>query len=182
MLFSGGDAVSIHTLAFAAFGLLDGLSKAAGGSDTLKRLEEDSKLRRGQEFWNDLKKLSNFLKHADRDPWASTTGIPEEFNEVTLLIDCFLLRELDELISAETQALWLWHHAIYFINIDDVPPAYWDWIDNYHPKLHSKTRAEKLEIGHELLEMIEKSDHGTFKMEPGQLLLPWRLVIRPSVS
>jgi len=180
LLFSGGDSLAIHTLAFASYGLLSDLAKVAECSEIYVRLSEDSKLREGKEFWNDLKKLSNYLKHADKDPEAYIRGIPVEINEATLLICCFFLRELDQLSSPETQALWLWHHALYFINIDDAPKEYWEWIDDNHQSLHSETRREKIEIGEGLLNRLLKEKTSIHKMEPDQVFMPWRLIIRPT--
>lgn len=183
LLFAREDALAVHTLAFAAFGLLSDLSKAKGKTETLKRLEEDAKLRVGKEFWEDFKRLANFLKHADKDKKQIIHGIPEEFNEAALLLDCFLIRELSSLSSPETQTLWLWHHALYFININDAPRAYWDWFSENHPKLvDAKSREEQLSIGELLLKMMKETAPKENRMEPDNVLLPWRLVIRPSIG
>lgn len=180
MLFCKDDPLAVHTLAFASYGLFSDLAKVSGQSETYIRLKEDSKLSEGGEFWADLKKLANFLKHADRDPEAHISGIPEEFNEATLLICCFFLRELDQLMSPESKALWLWHHALYFINIDDAPSEYWEWIGENHKKLHAEIRSEKLDIGADLLKKLKATRAGEYRMEPDQVLLPWRLIIRPT--
>lgn len=182
LLFAKEDALAVHTIAFAAYGLLSDLSKAAGRTKTLRLLEEDASLREGKQFWEDLKQLANFLKHADRDPDSVIEGIPEECNEAILFVGCFLLRELDQLSSPETQAMWLWHHAIYFININDAPPIYWTWIDDIHPQLHADTRGEKIEIGAKLLRMLRDDNGKVFRMEPEEVFLPWRLVIRPTIG
>lgn len=180
LLFSKEDALAVHTVAFAAYGLLADLSKGAGRTDTLKRLEDDAELREGKEFWVDLKRLANFLKHADRDASEAIQGIPEEMNEAVLLVGCFLLREISDLSSPESQALWLWHHALYFINMDDAPDAYWGWIDEIHPELHADTREQRIDIGALLLQKLRHTPPGRHLMEPDQTLLPWRLVIRPT--
>jgi hypothetical protein len=182
MLFAKEDALAVHTLAFAAYGLLADLSKGVGPTDTLRRLEADAGLREGKEFWDDLKRLANFLKHADRDPAEVIQGIPEELNEAALLIDCFLLREVSNLSSPESQALWLWHHALYFINIDDAPKEYWEWIDEVHPQLHADTREQRIDIGALLLQKLRRAEPGPYRMDPDQILLPWRLVIRPTIG
>ena len=180
LLFGNEDALAIHTLAFASYKLLSDLAETTEYSDTLNALKEDAALGEGKEFWNQLNELANELKHGKRQPTAMVRGVPEEFNEALLLIGCFLLRELDRLSSPESQALWLWHHALFFINIDDVPPEYGEWLDKYHPQLHAETRREKIEIGSRLLAALRSGPARECRMEPDQLLLPWRLVIRLS--
>lgn len=182
MLFAKEDALAVHTLAFAAYGLLRDLSKGVGPTDTLKRLEADANLREGTEFWGDLKRLANFLKHADRDSAEMIRGIPEEFNEAVLLMDCFLLREISDLSSPESQALWLWHHALYFINIDDAPIAYWEWVEESVKQLHTATREQRIDIGANLLQKLRRAEPGRYRMDPDQILLPWRLAIRPTIG
>jgi hypothetical protein len=78
--------------------------------------------------------------------------------------------------------MWLWHHTIYFININDAPPVYWAWIDDIHHQLHAESRGEKIEIGAKLLRMLRDDNGKVFKMEPVQAFLPWRLVIRPTIG
>jgi hypothetical protein len=182
MLFAKEDALAVHTLAFAAYGLLADLSKEAGRTDTLRRLEADAGFQEGKEFWGDLKRLANFLKHADRDSTKTIQGIPEELNEVALLIDCFLLREISDLSSPESQALWLWYHALCFINIDDAPDEYWAWIDEIHSRLHVETREQRIDIGALLLQKLRCGIPKSCRMDPDQILLPWRFVIRSTVG
>ena len=60
MLFAKEEPLAVHTLAFAAYGLLVDLSKAAGRTNTLRKLEKDAKLREDKKFWNNLKALLIF--------------------------------------------------------------------------------------------------------------------------
>jgi hypothetical protein len=178
LLFAGEDALAVHTLAFASYKLLSDIAKSGECSPTLAMLQEDAALAEGKAFWNCLNELANELKHGDREPKAMLRGVPEEFNEALLLVGCFFLRELDRLASPETQALWLWHHALFFIDIDDTPPACARWLATYHAQLHAQTRQERIEIGSALLAELRKGPAGDHRMEPSQRLLPWRLVIR----
>lgn len=177
LLFNEGDALSIHTLAFAVFGLLTDISKKSGKTDTLIRLEDDAKQVGKKEFWSNLKHLSNFLKHADKDTFSFSEKKPEELNEIILLTNCFLLREVDELSSHETQSLWLWYHALFFINIDDTPEEYWQWVERYHDRFHSEKRIEKLKLGKILLDALKMHDFSSFDMTPDQILMPWRFIL-----
>jgi len=181
LLFSREDGLAVHTLALASYNLLYDLAKQME-SDTVRRLNEDASYWKGTEFWSELKALSNDLKHGDKVPAALLRGVPEELNEAILLTSCFLLRDLDALSTPETQALWLWHHAIFFIDIEDVPDAYDDWLMAVGTSLHADTRADLVELGATLLEQLRASSVFDHKMEPAKLLLPWRLVIQPGRS
>src|SRR5215216_2032741 len=83
LLFAREDSLSTHTLAFAAYGLLKGIAERTGRSATLRSIEADAQLR--ADFWKELNRLSNFLKHAkDASEPQLIEGIPEEFNETCL--------------------------------------------------------------------------------------------------
>lgn len=180
LLFSHEDSLAVHTLAFASYGILKNIAERADHSDTLAALNKDAVCREGAVFWNKLHELGNELKHSKYEPTAMLRGMPEEFNEALLFVDCSFLRELYGLPSPEGQALWLWYHALFFVNIDDAPPEYWEWLDKYQNRLHAETRAERIEIGSHLLATLRSAPSDTYRMEPDQVLLPWRLVIRLS--
>jgi hypothetical protein len=182
MLFMKEDALATHTVAFAAYGLLKDLSEKCGRTDTLARLETDAKLRNGNDFWHNLKKLADFLKHADHDSDDVIAGVPEELNECALLIDCYLLRDLSGLNSHESQTLWLWYHAIYFIDMEDTPKEFWEWVTESLPALHSGSREQLIDAGAQLLQKLKQVPFKQHRMEPEQILLPWRLVIHPTMD
>ena len=169
------DPLAVHTLAYASYGLLRDLSKTRGGGVVLSRLDADAALSPRKKFWGRFSELGNALKHGDR----TADAVPEEFNEILLLIGCLLLREIDKLESAEAGALWLWFHAVHFINIDDAPDCYWKWIDQYWTRFHTTVRQERLIIAKPLYESLKSLNMAKYKMAPEHEIIPWRLILQP---
>lgn len=74
--FHEGDPVSIHTLAAAAYQILNDLNKKCGGAPMMK----DAKIIRPEcvkEFYRILAKAENFFKHADQDPLETLLFSPQ---------------------------------------------------------------------------------------------------------
>lgn len=67
LFFEDGDALSAHTLAFAAFKVLLNLYLHRGNDDFGKQVD---KLIAEGVGWQRFSETANFLKHADRDPDA----------------------------------------------------------------------------------------------------------------
>ena len=175
-LFSKEDPLAIHTLAYASYGLLRDISKTEGAGVVLSRLDADAHHFPTKKFWRRFSELANALKHGDR----AAVDVPEEFNEILLLVNCLLLREIAKLESAEAGALWLWFHAAHFINIDDAPDCYWRWVDQYWTQFHSTTRQERLLIATPLYESLKSTTVTKYEMTPEQEIIPWRLIFQPS--
>ena len=91
-----------------------------------------------------------------------------------------LLRELAAPFTAEATALWLWYHALYFINLEDAPPQYWHWIDSHYITMRDDPRAAKLDSGRALLKALEGQPVHGYSMNPDQVLLPWRTILQPT--
>ena len=176
LLFSGEDPLAIHTLAYASYSLLRDLARKQSASEnTLQQLDEDSAKFPDKKFWRMFSDLGNALKHANR----SAEETPEEFNEILLFTNCMLLREVGEFSGSEISTLWLWLHACYFINIDDVPSAFWDWADSNLGALHAHTRQKKLDAASILWRSLQDIDLSKYEMRPEYKLIPWRLVMQP---
>lgn len=181
-LFALEDPIAVHTLAVAAYVLLKERAERLRQSETFALLEADARLRDKSEFWSEMTRLANFLKHGNRTDEDSISGVPEEMNEAVLLLNCMLLREDGEFSTPEKHTLWLWHHAIYFVDVDDTPPAYGQWLQERWALLHAETRREKLQIGADLLARLRADPANEERMIPVRQLLPWRLVIRPTIG
>ena len=175
LLFSNDDPLAIHTLAYAAYGLLKKESKTRGDGTTLAQLDADSKHFPEGEFWRRFSDLANALKHPDR----IAMDVPEEFNEALLVTCCMLIRELQPLSSREQVAMWLWYHALFFINFKEAPDAYWEWINENWQGLHAETRTEKVKIGANLYRSLIDSDFEGYTLSSEQVLLPWRVTFQP---
>lgn len=176
LLLQNEDPLAIHTLAYGSYTLLRDLAKDLPESAVLNQLNEDSKKFKDRSFWKLFSDLGNSLKHANRQ--ADET--PEEFNEVLLLTNCMLARELGAFCTVELATLWMWMHCCYFINLDDVPDQMWDWAENNLDALHSTVRRDKIEAAVSLYDALCETDISGYAMQPEQVLIPWRLVLQPN--
>jgi len=71
LFFDDGDPISIHTLACAAYDIIDGVNQHRGGKEMwVKRRYTQL---RGRPTRADINDVQNFLKHADRDPEGTST-------------------------------------------------------------------------------------------------------------
>jgi hypothetical protein len=74
LFFDDGDPISIHTLACAAYDIIDGVNQHRGGKEMwVKRRYTQL---RGRPTRADINDVQNFLKHADRDPEGTLDFFP----------------------------------------------------------------------------------------------------------
>lgn len=155
MLFSGGDAISTHTLAFAAFGILKDVAAHRGANSVLAAAAALAAAGKKGEFWKGFNRAGNFFKHADRDPDAVLVGMPEEENEALISIALAIYDGLGCIKSTELQAFSLWWSCINFQGVDDVEEPFMSWLSANQGRLHADTRNELLELGQELLHLLK---------------------------
>lgn len=156
LLFEGRDAVSVRTLAHAAFGILKDVSNHRNERSVLDAANEIAASSPG--FWNGFNRVGNFLKHADKDPTGVLSGVPEEENEALISIAIELYRNLGCIVTPEIESFYLWSRSIHFQSIDDVCEPFISWLNRNADRLHSDRRQELLDIGRELL--VNLKDHG----------------------
>lgn len=154
LLFTSGDAISTHTLAYAAFGILKDVAGHRGGSGVMATAEALVSAGRKGEFWKGFSRAGNFFKHADRDPDAVLIGMPEEENEALISIALSIYEGLGCIKSVELQAFSLWWSCINFERICDVKEPFISWLNENHGRLHADSRKELLELGRELLHLL----------------------------
>jgi hypothetical protein len=153
LLFLRGDAVSTHTLAYAAFGIIKDVATHRGERTVLSRAEDLSAAGKKGEFWKGFNRAANFFKHADRDPDAALVGMAEEENEALISIALAIYRDLGCVETTELLAFRLWWAFINFESVDDLQEPFVSWLVANHPRLHADTRHELLELGEELLDL-----------------------------
>lgn len=156
LLFAGGDAISTHTLAYAAFGILKDVAAHRGDKSVLAAAEAMAGAGKKGEFWKGFNRAGNFFKHADRDPEAMLVGMPEEENEALISIALAIYEGLGCIKSTEIQAFGLWWSCINFESIDDVKEPFISWLNANHERLHADSRNELLELGKELLTLLKR--------------------------
>jgi hypothetical protein len=155
LLFAEGDAISTHTLACAAFGILKDVATHRGEMKVLAAAEELAEAGRKGEFWKGFNRAGNFFKHADRDPDAVLSGMPEEENEALISIAVSIYEGLGCIKSIELQAFSFWWSCINFQVMEDAKEPFMSWLSANHKRLHADTRKELLELGHELLHLLK---------------------------
>lgn len=155
LLFHSGDAISTHTLAYAAFGILKDVAAHRGASAVLTTAEALATAGKKGEFWKGFNRAGNFFKHADRDPTAVLVGMPEEENEALISIALSIYVGLGCIKSIELHAFALWWSCINFQDIDDVKEPFASWLAENHERLHADTRSALLELGLEILLLLK---------------------------
>lgn len=118
LLFEGGDALSAHTLAFAALKVLLNLYPHRRNDDFDAQID---KLVTEVVGWRRFSETANFLKHADRDP----EGFLEDFDSAMVLpvigLATLLYRRLSGDFSRKMEAFdfWVKTLAAYELAIED---------------------------------------------------------------
>ena len=154
LLFASGDAISTHTLAYAAFGILKDVASHRGEKSVLAMAEALASAGKKGDFWMGFNRAGNFFKHADRDPDAVLVGMPEEENEALISIALSIYEGLGCIKTTELQAFSLWWSCINFQGISDVREPFMSWLSANHGRLHADTRDELLELGQEILQLL----------------------------
>ena len=150
MLFSGEDPVAVHTLAMAGFRVLRDLAKHTESS--MERLIDSMiKAEKKAMLWNHINSLSNFLKHADKDPYEIHDPVEEEINDVVLLLACQYYQNLGYQHTHEMSTLITWCMVFYpeFL-LPDANPQLRKMVEGLAAD-RSLPRKEKLARGLQLL-------------------------------
>ncbi len=155
IFFRNEDPVAIHTLAMAAFRVLQDL--AAKRDDSYMNTLVKTMLKPGmeKEFWKAIHTPANFFKHADKDADGVLDNVEEEINEHVLFIDGLFYQDLGNQLTSEMQALQAWYIAIHpeYIS-DDAPRSFKEHFIQRGAFARNKGRQEQLEMGSQLLELV----------------------------
>jgi hypothetical protein len=80
LFFAGGDFVSIHTLAYAAYAITRDLCEHTNNPKAItKWLKERIVKSQHKDLFKHVSKAGGFFKHADREPKAVLEYIPEQY-------------------------------------------------------------------------------------------------------
>lgn len=108
LLFRGGDPISVHTLANAAFQILYDVSEQKGGVFHL-RLDDWIAPEKEKEFWGQhFNKWFNFSKHGDKDPDGIIELFDEKMNDTLLMYCCMGWRDHGQKYSRVMNVFWRW--------------------------------------------------------------------------
>jgi hypothetical protein len=124
--FHDGDPVSIHTLVFAAYEIIQDINKKKGNVDAtlLGLIQRNVKSEHVEEVMKKMKKPMTFFKHADRDPYGILEFQPE-LSESFLYLAIIGFGELGEQTSNLVKVFVLWGsvHKPHLFLKDDNPIA-----------------------------------------------------------
>lgn len=112
LFFSGGDEVSIHTLAEASAQVLYDTRVKHGGGDSLLRDSDRIRPERRKEWLSYVHKSRNFFKHADRDP-SEVHEFKDIFNHFSLLDAVNLYLAAKKSWTPETLLYFGWFSLTY---------------------------------------------------------------------
>jgi hypothetical protein len=102
------------------------------------------------DFWKNIQRPANFLKHADRDPDAILDGGEDQDIDWTLFIACLYYKDLGYQLTPEMSALTSWHMALYKdILLEDEQNVF--EVEQIGKMLIGKPRAEQLKLGKEFI-------------------------------
>ena len=161
LLFEQADAVPVHTLAHASFGVLKGVAAHRGQTRILEAAKEISPNGEDKLFWKSFNQTGNFLKHGDNDPEGVLSGTPEEENEAVISLAVELYRDLNGEITPEINAFYLWWRCIHFADVDCFTEPFNSWLDENADRLHDEDRHKLLELGNSLLVLLRDTERST---------------------
>jgi len=160
LLFDNGDAVSIHTLAMAAFRIVRDLAKNNSSSFMEQSLKKIIKPGMENEFWRVMHRPSNFLKHADNDPNETLENVQEEFNDATLFLAVCWYQELGAQRTPEMAALMTWFHVLNPHLVLESAPIKPMLNRVEFGEFRNVSRLEKLQTGKIMIDMARDAIHG----------------------
>jgi hypothetical protein len=102
LYFDNDDLLAVHALSRAAFRVLYVLQPA---DDDYKKLITQTMRYLG---WGDFNELTNFIKHADRDPDAEVDEANEVATQVGIGFAAMLYRDITATLTPEMKAFHLW--------------------------------------------------------------------------
>ena len=108
--FHDGDPVCIHTLASAAHQIVHDLNRQNKGTELLFDLTFFKTEKQKKEFVAQIRKPSNFFKHADRGARAKDTIVFDpDLNVHMIMFATFAIQYLGKKLTSEEMAFQLWH-------------------------------------------------------------------------
>jgi hypothetical protein len=160
MLFSNEDIVAIFTLAVAGLNILKNLAEKRTDLVFHEKLIKIIRPGTEKEFWQNIQRPANYLKHADRDPDAILDGGEDEDIDWTLFLACMYYKDLGYQLTPEMSALTSWHVAIHKdILLEDDKITF--EVEDIGKLLTGKSRPEQLKQGKEFVRLF-RSHHNRY--------------------
>jgi hypothetical protein len=152
LYFDNDDLVAVHALSRAAFRVLYDLQPA---HDDHKELITQTIRYLG---WVNFNKLTNFLKHADRDPDAEVDESSEVDVQIGIGFAAMLYRHITGKLTPEMKAFHLWMKVMNPECFPDVREPDWEFEQDYldaTEDLKTQPREVRVISGRALLQMLK---------------------------
>jgi hypothetical protein len=158
LYFDNDDLLAVHALSRAAFRVLYDLQPA----DDKKLITQTIRYL----GWSNFNELTNFLKHADRDPDAEVDEESEAAIQVFVGFAAMLYRQITATLTPEMKAFHLWMKVMNPEHFPDVREPDWEFEQYYldaTEALKTQPREVRVTSGKGLLQMLkDEQPHRSF--------------------
>jgi hypothetical protein len=152
LYFDNDDLLAVHALSRAAFRLLYDLQPT---DDDHKELITQTIRYLG---WGNFNELTNFLKHADRDPEAEVDEASESAIQIGIGFAAMLYRHITATLTPEMKAFHLWMKVMNPEHFPDVREPDWEFEQNYLDAIEAlkiQPREVRVTSGRALLQVLK---------------------------
>jgi hypothetical protein len=152
LYFDNEDLLPVHALSRAAFRVLYDL-QPAGDNHTQLIMQTIQYL-----GWGNFNELTNFLKHADRDPDAEVDEPSEPAIQIGIGFAAMLYRHTAKRLTPEMQAFHVWMKVMNPQHFPDVREPDWEFEEDYlaaNEILKIQPRDVRVVTGKALLRMLK---------------------------
>ena len=157
LYFEGDDLLSVHALSRAAFRVIYALHPSG---DRFKSLVDDTIKYLG---WSNFNEVTNFLKHADRDPQDEIDEPTESGIQIGIGFAAMLYRQMTGHLTPEMKAFHIWMKVSNPDKFESVREPDWEFEQDYLDAtevLKSAPRDVRMLTGKVLLDMLKKETQG----------------------
>jgi hypothetical protein len=152
LYFDNEDLLAVHALSRAAFRVLYDLQPA---NDNHKELVTKTIQYLG---WGNFNELTNFLKHADRDPDAEVDEPSEPAIQIGIGFAAMLYQHTTKTLTLEMKAFHVWMKVMNPEHFPDVREPDWEFEEDYlaaNEVLKSQSREVRVASGKALLQALK---------------------------
>ena len=148
LFFSGGDSISIHTLAASAANVFADVSDRKLGQSWRSIIRETNKISKSQ-LKDIIHREWNFFKHADRDT-DSTLEFDESTTDHVIFVASLECGEVKKDLSRIMEVFQIWYIAAYPDKFDSTEPVF-ETAKKSLPDLPRLERSEQIRAGAKFL-------------------------------
>lgn len=154
LFYNRHDPISVHTLVSAGGQILRDLSRKRGIEGMFENMRDWIKPEFEAEYWRHFNRFASYFKHADRDPDERLYDFDYSVNDILLVLNCILYKDVTGEVSAPMNMHWLFTAALrpsLVIPGNDLL----DGLVDHAKTIRSMTRPKQLAVGRMYLESTE---------------------------